>query len=81
MKLDHEADLSLLDSPQSTWKAMLDKERKSKTKILKAMTNLEKRFSKQKAEIDKDTRRKVEESHKLICDLKTQNDSLKKKLE
>lgn len=81
LKRDHEVDLSLLDSPQSTWKAMLDKERKSKTKILKTMTTLEKRFAKQKSEMEKDQRRKVDDAHKLISELKSHNESLKKKLE
>lgn len=56
---------------------MLDKERKSKTKLLKTMTTLEKRFAKHKSEMEK----KAEESQKLISELRNQNDSVKKKLE
>lgn len=81
LKRDHEVDLSLLDSPQSNWKAMMDKERKSRSKILKTMSTLEKRFVKQKSDMEKEHRRKTEESQKLISDLKTQNESLRKKIE
>jgi len=81
LKRDHEVDLSLLDAPQSNWKAMMDKERKSRSKILKTMTTLEKRFVKQKSDMEKEHRRKTEESQKFISDLKIQNESLRKKIE
>ncbi len=81
LKRDHEVDLSLLDSPQSNWKAMLDKERKSRSKILKTMTTLEKRFAKQKADMEREHRRKTEESEKSAAELKSNNESLRKKLE
>lgn len=81
LKRDHETDLSLLDAPQSTWKAMLEKERKSKAKMLKAMTTMEKKYTKQKADLEKELRRKTEDSQKLVAELKAQNESLKKKLE
>lgn len=81
LKRDHEVDLSLLDSPQSNWKAMLDKERKSRSKMVKTMTTLEKRFAKQKADLERDSRRKSEESDKTVSELKSQNESLRKKIE
>lgn len=81
LKRDHEIDLSLLDSPQSNWKTMLDKERKSRNKMLKTMTTLEKRFAKQKADLERESRRKTEESEKNITELKSQNESLRKKIE
>lgn len=81
LKRDHEVDLSLLDSPQSNWKAMLDKERKSRSKIMKTMTTLEKRFAKQKADMEREHRRKTEESEKSASELKSNNESLRKKIE
>lgn len=60
---------------------MLDKERKSRAKMMKTMTTLEKRFNKQKADLDRESRRKAEESDKSIAELKSQNESLRKKIE
>jgi len=80
-KRDHEVDLSLLDASQSSWKTMMDKVRKERNKIVKTMTTLEKRYTKQKTEMERDHRKKTEESQKMINELKTQNESLKKKLE
>jgi hypothetical protein len=60
---------------------MLDKERKSRGKILKTMTTLEKKFAKQKAEMEKEHKKKSEESQKIISELKSHNDSLRKKIE
>jgi len=81
LKRDHEVDLSLLDAPQANWKSLLDKERKARAKLLKTMTTLEKKFAKQKSDMEKEHRRKSEDSQKLISELKSQSDSLRKKIE
>lgn len=48
---------------------------------MKTMTTLEKRFAKQKADMEREHRRKTEDSEKSASELKSNNESLRKKIE